>query len=337
MAKVVSAAIVAHTPFCYMSPERWVEMRKARPIRTDVPEDSLEVNKEKHARIQRAFGMVREKLAEARPDALVIFGDDQKECFDFDNFPTFSVYVGEDYEGFRANRDAGGVGPGAPRTGEPEKTPANWAKLKNHKPLAVDILTGLMEQGFDPAWSMSLPNPERGMGHAFMRPAESLTNMDIPVVPILLNCYYAPQPTAGRCYQIGKGVRKAIEDSPLDLRVAIIGSGGMWHTPGMKNAWLDEQFDRSILEAFQRGDAKEAARRFDGYQIPEGDTSQDHRTVTRNVTGMPGFGGPQGGTRETCNHIAAASVVDGKPMTLVDYVPVYASPIGAGFGYWAQA
>ena len=49
---------------------------------------------------------------------------------------------------------------------------------------------------------------------------------------------------------------------------------------------------------------------------------------------MPGFGGPQGGTRETCNWIAAAAVADGRPATLVDYVPVYASPIGAGFAYW---
>lgn len=333
MAKVVFGAIVAHTPFCYMTPERWTEMRKMRPIREDMPVDPPEVNKEKHGRIQKAFGAVREKLAASRADVLVIFGDDQKECFDFRNFPTFSVYVGEDYEGFRANRDAGMV-PGSGQ--EPEKSPANWARLKNHPGLATDILTGVMQQGFDPGWSMELPNPERGMGHAFMRPAESLTNMDIPVVPILLNCYYAPQPTAMRCYQLGKAVRTAIEDSPRDLRVAVLGSGGMWHTPGMKNAWLDESFDKSILDAFQKGDAKLAAERFDAYSIPEGDTSQDHLERGRNVTGMPGFGGPQGGTRETCNHISAAGAVDGTPMTLVDYVPVYSSPIGAGFGYWSN-
>ena len=333
MAKVVSVSMVAHTPFCYMTPERWVEMRKMRPIRPDMPEDSLEVNKQKHARIQAGFAAIRKELEAKRPDAIVIFGDDQLECFDFKNFPSFSVFVGDEYEGFRANRDANLV-PGSGQ--EPQKTPANWATLKNHKPLAVDILTGLMQQGFDPAWSMSLPNPEKGMGHAFLRPAESLTNMDVPVVPILLNCYYAPQPTAMRCFQLGQAVRKAIEDSPLDIKVAVLGSGGMWHTPGMKNAWLDEAFDKSILDAFQKGDAKLAAERFDNYSIPEGDTSQDHHTVGRNVTGMPGFGGPQGGTRETCNHIAAAGAAHGKPMTLVDYVPVYASPIGAGFGYWAN-
>jgi len=44
---------------------------------------------------------------------------------------------------------------------------------------------------------------------------------------------------------------------------------------------------------------------------------------------MLGPGGPQGGTRETCNCIAAVAA-DGKPAAIVDDVPVYASPIGAG-------
>jgi hypothetical protein len=45
-------------------------------------------------------------------------------------------------------------------------------------------------------------------------------------------------------------------------------------------------------------------------------------------------GGPRGGTRETCNWIAAAAVAEGRPATLVDYIPIYASPIGAAFAYW---
>jgi hypothetical protein len=48
---------------------------------------------------------------------------------------------------------------------------------------------------------------------------------------------------------------------------------------------------------------------------------------------MASFGGPQGGTRETCNWIAAAAVCEGSRNTIVDYVPVYASPVGAAFAY----
>jgi hypothetical protein len=180
---------------------------------------------------------------------------------------------------------------------------------------------------------MDMPKPEHGLGHAFMRPAESLTDLQTPVVPVLFNSYYAPQPTAMRCYQLGRAVREAIEENPSDLRVAIVGSGGLWHTPGMKGAYLDEDFDRVLLGHLEAGDGKGMAEYFDAYRIPEGDTSQEWRQPGREVTGMPGFGGPQGGTRETCHWIAAAGVADGARSTVVDYIPVYASPIGIGFTY----
>ena len=83
-----------------------------------------------------------------------------------------------------------------------------------------------------------------------------------------------------------------------------------------------------------RGDARGMAAYFDEYRIPEGDTSQDIRVRGRTVTGMPGFGGPQGGTREICNWIAAAAVAEGKTATIVDRVPIYASPIDAAFAYF---
>ena len=40
------------------------------------------------------------------------------------------------------------------------------------------------------------------------------------------------------------------------------------------------------------------------------------------------------GTGEVRNWIAAAAVVDGAPGTVVDYVEINASPVGAAFAYW---
>jgi hypothetical protein len=107
----------------------------------------------------------------------------------------------------------------------------------------------------------------------------------------------------------------------------------LWHTPRRKDAWLNEAFDEALLAHMARGDIKAMAACFDDYAVPEGDTSQDIGTRGREVTGMPGFGGPQGGTRETCNWIIAAAVADGTKNVIVDYVPVYASPIGAAWAY----
>jgi hypothetical protein len=330
MARLVGVFNVSHSPFCYMPPERWNEVRANRSLRADVPLDDLDTNRVKAGRIQNAFATLRQELAEAGPDVLVIFGDDQNECFDFSNTPAFAVYVGDEFEGSLSVRDATFGRP----PGDGDRPPAPRVSLKGHPDLGVSLLTGLMKHGFDPAFCMDMPKPDRGIGHAFLRPAESLTDLNTPVLPVLINCYYAPQPTAMRCYQLGTAVRAIVEEHPGDLRVAVLGSGGLWHTPGAKDAYLDEAFDRGILQRMEAGDARGMAEFFDRYRIPEGDASQDVSRRARNATGMPGSGGPQGGTREICNWIAAAAVADGAQATVVEYVPVYASPIGAGFAYW---
>jgi hypothetical protein len=314
MATLAAVVNMSHSPFCYMPPERWNEVRASRALRPDVPMDDMESNRAKAARVAAAFATLRERLVAAAPDVIVVFGDDQLECFDFGNYPSFAIYAGETFHGALAD--------------------GGRARVAGHPALAAGLLTGLMRRGFDPAFSLDMPKPERGIGHAFLRPAESLTDFTTPIVPVFLNCYYAPQPTALRCYQLGAAVREIIAEHPDDLRVAVVGSGGLWHTPRAKDAYLDEAFDRAILKSMTLGDAKGMARYFDEYTVPAGDPSQARGARGPGATGLPGAGGPQGGTRETCNWIAAAAVAEGRPATLVDYVPIYASPIGAGFAYF---
>ena len=314
MATLAGVFAMSHSPFCYMPPERWNEVRASRSLRRDVPLDDVEVNRAKAARVATAFATLRAELAAAAPDVLVVFGDDQLECFDFANFPTFAIYAGGAFHGALAD--------------------GGRARVPGHPALAATLLTGLMRRGFDPAFSLDMPRPERSIGHAFLRPAESLTAFSTPIVPVFLNCYYAPQPTGLRCCQLGAAVREIIAEHPEDLRVAVVGSGGLWHTPRARDAYLDEAFDRAILKAMTAGDARAMARYFDDYKVPAGDASQALGGRGPAATGLPGASGPQGGTRETCNWIAAAAVAGGTPATLVDYVPIYASPIGAGFAYW---
>jgi hypothetical protein len=326
MAQLVGVFQAAHTPFCYRRPEDWNQARGGRALRADVPLDDLETNRRKFARVQEGFAVLRRKLAAAGPDVIVVFGDDQLECFDFCNYPAFSVYVGDEFEGSLAGADVA--------LGKLPSTPAKKARLKGHRELGVALLTGLMKRGIDPAFCMDMPRPEEGIGHAIMRPAQSLTDLRTPIVPILINCYYAPQPTAARCRAVGAAVREIIEELPGSLRVALVGSGGLWHTPRKDEAWLNEAFDAALLAHMARGDIKAMAACFDEYQVPAGDASQDIGTRGREVTGMPGFGGPQGGTRETCNWIAAAGAVEGTTATIVDRVPIYASPIDAAFAFF---
>jgi 3-O-methylgallate 3,4-dioxygenase len=123
----------------------------------------------------------------------------------------------------------------------------------------------------------------------------------VPHVPVFVNTFYAPnQPTAARCYAFGQALARAVTAWPEELKIAVIGSGGMTHFV------LDEAFDRKILEAIERGDA-----------------------VT--LTSLPEemF---QSGTSEIKNWIVLAGMMAaaGLTMKVIDYVPCYRSEAGTG-------
>lgn len=318
MAQLVGVLHMSHGPFTNLPAEEWEAIRVTRDYRSDVPVETEEERHAKAGRAKNALGILRKQLDAMKPDVIMTIGDDQNECFGFDNFPALWVYVGESF-----------AGPTPATHGKPEL----FDHVAGHPELAVHTLRSLLGDGFDPAFSQSLPNPQEGMCHAIMRPFELLGDLyDIPTVPVLVNGYYPPQPSAHRCYQVGRALRKAIDSFPQDLRVVVIGSGGMWHTPKRKQSYLDEEFDNTLLQHLERGDILGMAEHFDAYRVPEGDQSQD---ISR-LTGMPSESGPQMGTREICNWIVAAATADERPHVIVDYVPIYASPIGTAFAYCAD-
>jgi hypothetical protein len=322
MAKLIGVFNASHTPFCFAPPEAWDDMRAARQLRADVPLDDLEANRSKSKRLTAALDTLRGLIAAANPDVVVTFASDQLEAFDFRNFPRLAVYVGDSFEGRSSSTNLpGGTGGGA-RT-----------RVPGHPEFATKVLQGLIDRGFDPAFCVDMPKPSRGLAHGLIWKAESMTGVTTPTVPVLLNCHYAPQITGRRSFQIGRALRAVIDEDESDLRVAVVGTGGLWHTPGARDAYLDEDFDREMLARLQAGDVEAMAAHFDAYEAPPDDASQSVSGAGRDVTGMPLAPGPQGGTRQYCNWIAAAGVAHGTPWTILDYVPVYASPIGAGFAY----
>jgi aromatic ring-opening dioxygenase catalytic subunit (LigB family) len=223
--------------------------------------------------------------------------------------------------------------PVMPGRKERPKTPETWVKVQSNPEFSHALIRELMTDGFDLAFSNELSDPDEGMGHAFMRPLYYLDpEYRLPMVPFSVNCYFGPQPTGKRCYQLGRAVRAAIERIPLDLNVAVIGSGGLWHLPNYPNSWIDESFDQQILAGIKSGDARKTAEYFDTVQLPYDPASKDSVKLASGGTGI--LLGVGGGTGETRNWIVAAAVADGQPGTVVDYIPVYASPIGVSFAYW---
>lgn len=338
MARVCTVIATSHSPFLFAPSAEWEPGRAMRLARgglsPDTKVDTVEENAAKERRVKAAFGVLHDRLQAAKPDVLLIFGDDQLEQFDFKNFPAFAMFTGPSYSGYKISRRIGL--PVQPNRPERPKTPENWVTVKTNQEFSHALMRELMSDGFDLAFSNELSDPEEGMGHAFLRPMFYLDpEYRIPSVPISVNCYFGPQPTAKRCYQLGRAVRAAIERMPLDLRVAVIGSGGLWHLPNYPNSWLDETFDANILAGVKSGDARKMAEYFDTLQLPNYDPADPASVkLVSGGTGMVlGLGG---GSGETRNWIIAGAVADGKPGTVVDYIPIYASPIGAGWAYWEQ-
>lgn len=330
MAKIVSVLCMSHSPYAFTQPAEWEPARDRRKadggIALDVPVETMPEMEAKKARLDAAFAALHARFVAAKPDVVIVFGDDQLEQFRFSGFPAFAVYCGAEFEGYRTLQKPG-LPTKAPREFFP-KTAETWVTVRTHEPLARAIMTGLVERDFDPAFSLELANREEGMGHAFMRPLHILTpQQELPVVAISINCYYGPQPTGRRCAQLGAAVREIVAAMPDDLRVAVVGSGGLWHTPMRPDAMLDEAFDRAMLDALARGDAAAMARTFD--DLGRGPVSERDLMIESGGTGMRlGVGL---GTGETRNWIAAAGTAGGAAGEIVDYVPVYASPIGMAF------
>src|SRR5579862_796857 len=258
MARIVLGLASSHTPQLSTPPDIWPEHGendKKNPWLFDrtgkrvgyeevlasagpaiLQEIEPEKQRQRHEGAQRAVAHLQEELLQAKPDVVVVFGDDQAEIFPHDFRPSLLIHWGETVPNmpdlftrapYEAGRKAGwAYGP------ERATIPLN-PRLGKH------IVDALVDDGFDIATARTLDN-DMGLGHAFGFVFGRLMNgKSIPMVPVIINTLYPPnQPSASRCYQLGRTVKKAIEDWTEDVRVAIVGSGGLSHFV------IDEEIDQ---------------------------------------------------------------------------------------------
>jgi hypothetical protein len=318
MAQLVMGVGTSHSPQLSIRWDRWNLLREKdetdpridyagllKRAKPDIEAD-LAVDKwrERDAACQRAIGVLGDVLRAARPDAVVVVGDDQHEQFYDDNMPVVALYHGDSIPIVRHHV----VGDVAHWKAAEEQ---GWAETADRyqaaTPLADHLIRALIDEEFDVTRTNRL-REEVGVGHAFsFLYRRILPGSEVPMVPLMVNTYYPPnQPTPKRCYNLGRALRKAIESWDSDQRVAVMASGGLSHVI------IDEDLDRTTIDALQQRDE---ARLWD---LP--------RQKLR------------GGTSEILNWVVLAGAVEPFDMTLVDYVPTYRSPAGTGcgmtFAYW---
>ena len=87
-----------------------------------------------------------------------------------------------------------------------------------HAELARSLHKGLIKKGFDLA-SCAVFKPvgraAHGVSHMVAYPVPTLIpRLDIPIVPIFMNEYFPPLPTAERCYNLGMALAQILAEYP---------------------------------------------------------------------------------------------------------------------------
>jgi len=248
---------------------------------------------------EAAMDALRDRIAAAKPDVLIVVGDDQTELFRTTNNPTFAIYYGEtirnakselaDSDGWYKKARMARQEPGADRDYPVRSDMAKW------------LIRALCDRDFDIA---AMDGLERGQfeGHAFsFIHRRYLQGTDLPVIPLIVNTFDPPnQPTPRRCVQLGAALRELIEVYPADLRVGVLASGGLTHFV------VDEELDHGIIEAVRRKDTAWLA-------------SLDPRKL-------------QAGSSEIRNWLIAVEAVKALDLEWVEYVPGYRSAALTGTG-----
>lgn len=279
-----------------------VELQKQQHLEEQI---TPEVCRERHARCQKAIGELGDFFDEHRPDVAVVVGNDQMEIFNRGHVPAFAVFWGDYVEGHpRTPEFLAKLNPAVARA-ELDRTPPVYTQYPGLPDLGRHLIEEVIADGFDVAQLTKLPVGEIGVNsapHAYGFVYRRLMrDRVVPHVPVFVNTFYPPnQPPAGRCFQFGRALARAIASWPTDLKVAVIASGGLTHFV------IDESFDKAVLGALQKGDATALAN------LPEAFF--------------------QSGTSETKNWITVAGAMAeaGLAMRLVDYVPCYRSLAGTG-------
>jgi len=89
--------------------------------------------------------------------------------------------------------------------------------------------------------------------HAFTVPLQLLWpgrhRREVRTVPVALNTIQHPLPSPARCFKLGHEIGRAIESYPEDVRVVVIGTGGMSHQlDGERAGFINKEFDQLCLE-----------------------------------------------------------------------------------------
>jgi gallate dioxygenase len=221
MARIIGGLAVSHTPTIGFAVDH------------DKQEEAA------WAPIFDSFKPIKLWLKEKQPDVLFYIFNDHITSFFFDHYSAFALGVDDHYE----VADEGGGKRDLPAIG-------------GHAALSRHIGNSLMADEFDMSFFRDKP-----IDHGLFSPMSALMpfkdGWPVEVVPLQVGVLQFPIPSARRCYNLGKALRRAIESYPEDIDVAIVATGGVSHQVhgercGFNNPEWDAQFLNLLVNDPQR-------------------------------------------------------------------------------------
>jgi gallate dioxygenase len=221
LATIVGGLATSHTPSI------------AYAVDTQTPDSPI------WAPVFEGFAPVREWLEKKKPDVLFYAYNDHVTSFFFDHYSNFTLGFADSF----AVADEGGG---------PRPLPA----IKGHPALAKHIAHSLVADEFDLAFFQA-----KGLDHGVFSPLSIMLRHEngwpVAIVPLQVGVLQFPIPTARRCFALGRSLRKAILSYPEDIRVAVVGSGGLSHqVSGERAGFNNTDWDMEFLELLEKDPEK---------------------------------------------------------------------------------
>lgn len=190
------------------------------------------------ARIERVMRDLGDGLRALGPDVVVIIANDHLENFLLHCVPSFTFHLGPEATGAFAGRNF------------------RWRVPTE---LATSVLRDVQAQGFDPAFTNTA-----GIGYEFGIPLTFCGFApETPLLPVYVNTYAAPQPSADRCYAFGQALARALQ--ACGTRAVVLASGGLSHYPGTdRYASPDLATDEDLVARLATGNLRALLTLSDG-------------------------------------------------------------------------
>jgi len=187
-----------------------------------------------------AYIPVRSWLKELAPDVAIVVYNDHGADFMFDKYPTFAIGAAERYgiadEGF-------GTRP--------------LPEVRGNADFSFHLCESLIADEFDLTVCQ-----EMAVEHGFLVPMNlcfehAPDGWPVAAVPLQVNVIQHPLPTGRRCFKLGQAIRRAVSSYKEDLKVIVLGTGGMSHQlQGKRFGFMSETFDQLFLDELEKNPQK---------------------------------------------------------------------------------